>query len=444
MIIIYKLNQMTISMRLLTMIFVVLPFVVYSGEGEKERKQVNVECTRLDHFLTWQRGKVTDAVDREKLSNKEKKEFKEFLKFKENNFLNNGNPDIFIGKLALSENGDPEDVAVKRIPIDKNKFMSNEIRILSKLNNQKLKHVVEFKMCVQSGDYYYLITEVMDGSFPETSNGFDSTKPFPSEDPVIVLDAYSQIYKGLYEIHLNEILHGDVKGANIMYKKQKEGTYIIKFIDFGSSREFEDSNPIQGGQMNYMDIAQRCYFTSKIVRSEFSNRKDHWVNDVWGADLTLFMHQAGELNCENNSVISDVYQSEFYQICSAYKGVVKTIKNFNWSNLTKALNYGAENKTFKAIQEKMFIIRDPKKELQEISATDHSKEMAQLFDKLSKEVKDLILQKENEELEANKKKVAETIKEIHKEPVVDEKNRGCCCFDWFARVIGRRNNKIII
>lgn len=57
----------------------------------------------------------------------------------------------------------------------------------------------------------------------------------PKEDYVGFFEGVTNLFKGLVELHKNSVVHLDIKPANMVGKRLLDGTYIIRFIDFGLS-----------------------------------------------------------------------------------------------------------------------------------------------------------------------------------------------------------------
>jgi serine/threonine protein kinase len=59
----------------------------------------------------------------------------------------------------------------------------------------------------------------------------------PSGDIYAFFDGFKNIFKALGELHKNNIIHLDVKPMNMVGKKNPDGTYNLRLIDFGLSRK---------------------------------------------------------------------------------------------------------------------------------------------------------------------------------------------------------------
>jgi serine/threonine protein kinase/serine/threonine protein phosphatase PrpC len=103
------------------------------------------------------------------------------------------------------------------------RFMMEEW-IAKRINNA---HVL--KPCVQKHErkYIYLVTEFIDG---QTLAQWMIDNPTPSLEKVRTI--VEQIAKGLMSFHRQEMIHQDLRPANIMIDKHG----IVKIIDFGSTK----------------------------------------------------------------------------------------------------------------------------------------------------------------------------------------------------------------
>ena len=146
-----------------------------------------------------------------------------------------------------------EKFAIKRI--DKSllndkrykKYLNNEIFILNNIKNQYTITFYGIRMCM---NYLYLIFELCNGGDLQTClNEYIQryNKPFTQE---IVQHLMRQIIKGFVYLHSRNILHRDIKLANILVKfpteEDKENLNMLKceirIADFGFSRYLKADN----------------------------------------------------------------------------------------------------------------------------------------------------------------------------------------------------------
>ena len=127
------------------------------------------------------------------------------------------------------------------------KYLNNEIFILNNIKNQYVIKFFGVKMCM---NYCYLIFELCNGGDLQAClNEYIqiNNKPFTQE---IVQHLMRQIITGFVYLHSRNILHRDIKLANILVKfpteKDKENLDMLKceirISDFGFSRYLKADN----------------------------------------------------------------------------------------------------------------------------------------------------------------------------------------------------------
>jgi eukaryotic-like serine/threonine-protein kinase len=63
------------------------------------------------------------------------------------------------------------------------------------------------------------------------------------------IDIFKQLSRGVKILHINNIVHRDIKPDNILISKKLK----IKITDFGTSKTIFNSNGTVCGTLNYMD-----------------------------------------------------------------------------------------------------------------------------------------------------------------------------------------------
>lgn len=92
------------------------------------------------------------------------------------------------------------------------------------------------------------------------------------------------LLEGLIELHLKNVIHADIKSANIVYS-QTGNKKIIKFIDFGASY-FSKKNPIH--------IDSSCGTVGYTALEQY-NHKLHKKSDVYSLVVTIIEVWNGEI-----------------------------------------------------------------------------------------------------------------------------------------------------
>lgn len=73
----------------------------------------------------------------------------------------------------------------------------------------------------------------------------DTIKKFGSLPEALTARYSLQVLQGLSYLHMKDILHGDIKGANILLTKDG----VCKLADFGVARQLTPSNQISSSAL---------------------------------------------------------------------------------------------------------------------------------------------------------------------------------------------------
>jgi hypothetical protein len=126
-------------------------------------------------------------------------------------------------------------MAVKKLKIDDQKGSSDveqEIKLMSKLNHD---NIVRYYSADQQDNYLYIFMEFVPGGSIARL-----LKHFKRFHESIIRQYTRNILAGLQYLHRNNIVHGDIKAANILVNN--DGT--VKLSDFGHSRVVQHGNSI--------------------------------------------------------------------------------------------------------------------------------------------------------------------------------------------------------
>ena len=105
-----------------------------------------------------------------------------------------------------------------------------EIRILQQLKHENIVNLIEICRTYSKGKTtFYLVFEFCEHDLAGLLSNV-SVKFSMGEVKKVV----QQIFEGLYYIHVNKILHRDMKAANILITKKG----VLKLADFGLARAF--------------------------------------------------------------------------------------------------------------------------------------------------------------------------------------------------------------
>ena len=134
-----------------------------------------------------------------------------------------------------------EKVAIKKIPINYQDFrfekeINNEINSLKTINcENSLKYYTHFK----ENGCYYIVTELCDSDL-KTYVEKEHTNRFTSEE---IREIFIQLNNAFRIMRQHNIMHRDLKLANILIKNLDNGKKIFKLGDFGKSRVLVSNRP---------------------------------------------------------------------------------------------------------------------------------------------------------------------------------------------------------
>jgi len=114
-------------------------------------------------------------------------------------------------------------------------------REISLLRDLRHPNIVQYLGCSSSSEYLNIFLEYVAGGSVQTMLNSYGALPEP-----LVRSFVRQILNGLSYLHNRDIIHRDIKGANILV--DNKGT--IKISDFGISKKLEASNILSGANNN--------------------------------------------------------------------------------------------------------------------------------------------------------------------------------------------------
>lgn len=144
-------------------------------------------------------------------------------------------------------------------------------REISLLRDLKHPNIVQYLGCGSSSDYLNIFLEYVPGGSVQTMLNSYGALPEP-----LVRSFVRQIITGLSYLHGQDIIHRDIKGANILV--DNKGT--IKISDFGISKKLEASNILSGANNNkHRPSLQGSVFwmAPEVVKQTSHTRKA----DIW-------------------------------------------------------------------------------------------------------------------------------------------------------------------
>eukprot|EP01062_Namystynia_karyoxenos_P004064 TRINITY_DN1143_c0_g2_i1.p1 TRINITY_DN1143_c0_g2~~TRINITY_DN1143_c0_g2_i1.p1 ORF type:complete len:1737 (+),score=552.76 TRINITY_DN1143_c0_g2_i1:124-5334(+) len=165
-------------------------------------------------------------------------------------------------------------MAVKVMRIDEDNEQQavellNEVRVMSKLHHPNIIHYFHTERAYQDGEHKLLI-------FMEfASGGTLKDKIPPAGLPVQKVSAYTaDVLTGLHYLHSKNIIHRDIKTANILIGVGAGGTEVCKLTDFGTAREV-----LPHGEQQ---LARSLKGTPIFMAPEVMNEIPYdWRADIW-------------------------------------------------------------------------------------------------------------------------------------------------------------------
>ena len=144
-------------------------------------------------------------------------------------------------------------------------------REISLLRDLRHPNIVQYLGCSSSSEYLNIFLEYVAGGSVQTMLNSYGALPEP-----LVRSFVRQILNGLSYLHNRDIIHRDIKGANILV--DNKGT--IKISDFGISKKLEATNILNGANNNkHRPSLQGSVFwmAPEVVKQTSYTRKA----DIW-------------------------------------------------------------------------------------------------------------------------------------------------------------------
>ncbi len=257
---------------------------------------------------------------------------------------------------ARDKSGEKKFVALKCILMDKERegfpvTALREIMLLKNLKHVNIINLLEIVSTKQSKDKIsnvYLVFEYMDHDLA----GLIRSKV--NFRPETIKSIFYQVLLGLHYLHKNNIIHRDIKSANILVNKEGD----IKVGDFGLARKV---NP---------DIPQdKNKFTNKVVTLWYrapeillGARNYTYVSDVWSAGCMFLEILFGEPVFKGQDEKTQV--QAIFEKCGSpidrvdnedFNSTDKIKKNY-WPDVTKydLYNHYRTNKQYPSVLEKIY------------------------------------------------------------------------------------------
>ncbi len=157
-------------------------------------------------------------------------------------------------------------------------------REISLLRDLRHANIVQYLGCGSSAEYLNIFLEYVPGGSVQTMLNSYGALPEP-----LVRSFVRQILNGLSYLHNRDIIHRDIKGANILV--DNKGT--IKISDFGISKKLEATNILNGANNNkHRPSLQGSVFwmAPEVVKQTSYTRKA----DIWSLGCLVVEMMTGQ------------------------------------------------------------------------------------------------------------------------------------------------------
>lgn len=148
--------------------------------------------------------------------------------------------------------------------------LSNELRALKLL--ESFDHIVKFIKLLKTKNNVYLVYEYCEGG---TLQEYEEKKKKLSENEAISL--FKQIVEGLFIIHSNNIVHGDLKPSNLLFKGQD-----LKILDFGFCKFL--SKDLKKNNMSEYFMGSPIYTAPEL----FENSETSQESDIYALGVIFY------------------------------------------------------------------------------------------------------------------------------------------------------------
>jgi mitogen-activated protein kinase kinase kinase len=157
-------------------------------------------------------------------------------------------------------------------------------REISLLRDLRHPNIVQYLGCGSSAEYLNIFLEYVPGGSVQTMLNSYGALPEP-----LVRSFVRQILNGLSYLHNRDIIHRDIKGANILV--DNKGT--IKISDFGISKKLEATNILNGANNNKNRPSLQgsvFWMAPEVVKQTSYTRKA----DIWSLGCLVVEMMTGQ------------------------------------------------------------------------------------------------------------------------------------------------------
>lgn len=247
------------------------------GRGKAERKRRNQEKGKQAATSTRARARVTRLATENTING--------YVVPLHDRLGAGANGYVFLGTKGNKK------YAVKRI-----KWSLSPLTKAPKIEQSILKHLKknigceEYVICIEDAfvhdRFLYIVMEyIKDSRDLAYYIGENAKLKKQGMSHTVKYEIVINLIKALKGIHSTNIVHRDVKPANIMVYK-KYGVTKVKFIDFGmachNSKAFKDTKC-------WMSPSSPLYSSPELLKGDVKTFEDSKKSDIWSLGFTIFM-----------------------------------------------------------------------------------------------------------------------------------------------------------
>ena len=173
-------------------------------------------------------------------------------------------------------------VAVKQIDVMTNDIPSESQAVMGEVRvNEKLNHenITQFVGCCELKNTLYIVLEYMEGgSLRSKLNKIKQEKAPPLLSDDAIMKYISDIISGLVYLHLNRVIHRDLRAANVLLNSAE----TAKIADFGISKQLGT----MATQSGFTTLVGNTYWRSPELIQNNIDQCGRKV-DVWSLGITI-------------------------------------------------------------------------------------------------------------------------------------------------------------
>ncbi|CAD8061126.1 unnamed protein product [Paramecium sonneborni] len=166
-------------------------------------------------------------------------------------------------------------ISKKKIQKEQEDAMFSEVSLLKNMDHPNIVKLYEL---YQDSQNYYLVTEYLNGG--ELLDKLNVEKTFNEK---IAAEYMKQVLQALAYCHAQNIIHRDMKPANIMFASTDSQSQI-KVIDFGTAKKFVS------GQTQSQTIGTPLYIAPEVIDKNYTEKCD-----IWSCGFRIFIDISSKL-----------------------------------------------------------------------------------------------------------------------------------------------------